>query len=215
MLHNVSSAVYLIDFDNVRPDIGVPYRNRDTAQAADFVRRQVLQHAASSAGITDVRLRYYGGWYLKRGDSTYDCRDLVRWIPRAPKRDGVMRVVIELASSLLAYPALDFYGTLRLPGVQTAAASCSSPCSLHCAPRPQQKMVDMMLGLDLVRLTSVEPVHAVLYSSDEDLYPAVLEASHGNGRATKITWLRPGRPSGNSPNDTHVASTALEIRELP
>jgi hypothetical protein len=211
----VSVAVYLIDFDNVRPDAGVPHRNRDCSMAADHVRRQALEHARNYGGITEVRLRYYGGWFLKRGDASYDARDLRRWITRAPRRDGELLVATELASSLLAQPLTTFYGTLRLPGQQVSALTCGGLCARHCRQAPHQKMVDAMLSLALVHISSLEPVHVVLYSSDEDLLPSVLLAAKMNGRATKITWLRPGRPSGDSPNDVHLIAPRLAIQERP
>lgn len=215
ILATVTAALFLIDFDNVRPDAQLPFRQRNAEQAADYVRRQALQHAQGETGVTEVRLRYYGGWHLRRGDVSYDARALLRWISRISRRDQVtgLRVSTELASTLLAHPTHSFLGTLRIPNHETPSQpECTSVCALHCSPRPHQKMVDMMLGLDLMTVVSVEPAHAVLFSSDEDLFPAVIAAIRSPARAASVTWIRPGRATGNSPNDVHVAQSPIRIR---
>lgn len=68
----MTAAVFLIDFDNVRPDADQPWRLRNASLAADFIRRQSLAYAQQEQGVDEVRLRYYGGWHLKRGDTSYD-----------------------------------------------------------------------------------------------------------------------------------------------
>lgn len=209
----MTTAVFLIDFDNVRPDANQPWRQRNAVLAADFVRRQSLAHAQQQAGVDEVRLRYYGGWLLKRGDTSFDARDLASWRVRLPRRDTTtgLRVLVEVASSLLAQPAREFKGTFRLPD-RHAAPGCGNACPMHCSRKPQQKMVDMLLGLDLLTLASVEPAHVVLFTSDEDLFPAVVAAAHGAARAASLTWLRPGRAGGDSPNDVLLAQTQMRIR---
>jgi len=212
----VTAAVFLIDFDNVRPDAHQPYRRRDAASAADFVRRQALQYATKNTDVEECRLRYYGGWVLKRGEASFDAEKLARWIPQVPRRDTAtgLRVIVELASSLLAHPGLPFFGTLRLPSRDAPSpSSCTSQCPTHCTPRPAQKMVDMMLGVDLLTLAAIERSHAVLFSSDEDLYPAVISVSGATAKAASVTWLRPGRANGSSPNDSHLATTPLRIAQ--
>ncbi len=73
-----------------------------------------------------------------------------------------------------------------------------------------------MLALDLVTLATTEPTHAFLFSSDEDLFPAVIGARGTTAKACSMTWVRPARPRGNSPNDDHLSTYSVRIiGEIP
>lgn len=183
--------------------------------AAEHLRERLLLHARD-LGAREAIVRYYGGWILPKGALSYDAQDLVRWTIRVPKHDNKtgVRFRAEIARSLAAAGSAQLIGTFR-PANRSAPRHhhCTANCNLHCTPRAYQKMVDMMLGLDLLTFAVRDSAHVVVASEDEDLFPAMLATAAGGMRAASVTWIRPGRPRGASPNDCYLGREKVSILE--
>lgn len=201
------SAIFLIDFDNVRPDSQEPYSRRSVSNAADNIKTRLLGFASKTLKIKDeVILRFYGGWFLKSRTRTYDADELLKWIHRRRGRDSNtgLRMNAELALALKDVPSSELYGTLRL----SSQSKCLPLCHEHCN-RSAQKMVDMMISFDLVFYSLQESAHIILVTSDEDMIPSAILASSRRGTALSMNWLRPKRPYGDSPNDRYLSNMSV------
>lgn len=138
--------------------------------------------------LVDVRL--YGGWVDEVGNATENANVLVGLLPYLRGRRRGLIVRPSLAVALLGYPQARLRGTLRTR-----------------SRRRREKMVDQMLGSDLMHLARTDDVHAVVFSDDDDLVPPLINACLARPSSTRL--VRSSRRA--RPNDAQLSKLGLII----
>lgn len=147
----------LVDFSNVQPSL----KTQLDVQLAleECVHALIKAVKLFSPTPTELRLRLYGGWLLPDDTDSHVAQWLLAEMAAIRGRREGVRILPSYATAMAEFPNVRLVGTLRKIGGKYA-----------------QKMVDSMLGLDLIYLVSTSDP-AILLSDDDDLMPAVLKAA--------------------------------------
>lgn len=186
MLHK--HGIALVDYHNVHGLLARPGTSPRLTLEPTLDLVATAFDRIAGGWIVDARL--YGGWLDEIGNATESANVLLSLLPylRGRRKGSVVRP--SLATALLGYPPSRLHGTLR-----TRARS------------RREKMVDQMLGSDLVHLARADNVHAVVFSDDDDLVPPLITACIARSSSTRL--VRSSRRA--RPNDALLASLGLEI----
>lgn len=182
----------LVDYDNVklirrdRTDEDVRYNVTEIARAiASCVK-------SSSPAISEVDVRFYGGWNTQNrtpsdlGERMLRCHDVAR------TRFYGLTIRPSIATAPLAWPNASLWGFFKSQRRDR-----------------QQKMVDTLITVDALWLTSHSDTLVV--SDDQDMVPVLVAGHLGSGR---IASLR-GNPDGSYFFDDILRLHGVTLRTLP
>jgi len=183
----------LVDFHNFVADrtdrSGIQAAAEDAVDAAV----QAFVHWGSVAALD---IRFYGGWLDEDGHPSPNAQTLLATLPdlRGRRRGVVVRP--ELAMATMVEPTLRLHGTVRLRG-----------------GRRREKMVDQMIGCDMVFLAGSGGSFAdiAVFSSDDDLIPPLLMANKIKPNLAR--WVRK-QSTHTRPNDQRLRHLGLIILEI-
>ncbi len=176
-------ALALIDYDNVVPI-------EDKRPAAEFehslyqIKDKVLEYLRLHISqISEVEMRFYGGWRDEQGNLTLKANHLTFYLPAIRGLYNGVRVKPSMAMQLASFPSRELNGTLRVNGKKRG-----------------QKMVDTMMTADAFHLAD-SPYNALLVlSDDDDLLPAAVTVS-SRGCFNRAVHVLRKRASGTGLND--------------
>lgn len=141
----------------------------------------------------DVELRLYGGWRDAAGAITPKGEWLLASLHLLRGIRQRIRFRPSVAFSIAKVPSVTLNGTFRRRG-----------------GKPIQKMVDIMIGLDVCLYAEEPSAFTVVLSNDEDLVPAFVAALQN--KVDPLLWIRPGRTSA-APNDATLLRRGLLIAD--
>lgn len=123
---------------------------------------------AKIPGSEEADCRLYGGWRTVDNQYTRRAEQMLGRLQRFRGRRGRIRVKLSMITEVLARDGVTIAGTYQ---------------------NGAQKMVDVMLALDLLYLSKFEECGLVLVSDDSDLLPAILVAASRRGRVNQLLIL--------------------------
>lgn len=182
-------VVCLVDLFNVQAKL---HSLTDVELAVEEAVQALISAArAQSIQGAEFDLRLYGGWM----DPTSSYTHVANWLLQAASNTrglrGGWRIVPTCVTTLARFPSVILNGTLRKAG-----------------GRPQQKMVDTMLCLDLLYFIENQE-KVLLLSDDDDLMPAVLTAA--SMRPKELSLIR-RRAAGQGMNDHCLAAHSYQVQ---
>ena len=143
------------------------------------------------APFSDVRVRFYDGWRDVGGNPTRRARLLLELLPQLRGLRHGVRLHPSIAEAPLDATWSPLRGTFR---------TVPFP--------PHQKMVDVLIAIDLVRLSATSSGPILLLSDDDDYVPALLVASSRTSAC--ITAVR-SRPLGRAANDHFLSAAGVSV----
>ena len=183
----------VVDYDNVCGQDSEPSVDPEPS-AVDLVDTLASAFAAEFPAVTELDVRFYGGWIDESGAISPSANKLIPIMPRLRGRYHSLIVRPSLALAMVQFPEEWLKGTVRLRSRQK-----------------RQKMVDGMIGCDAIFVAGKGVVHCGLVTDDDDLVPAALSAHTINPHM--FAWMRP-RPMGNALNDGVFAKRGLRVRQF-
>ncbi len=183
----------LVDFHNFVADRSSGSSIQAAAQDAVDAAVQAFAHSGTVAALD---IRFYGGWLDEDGHPSPNAQTLLATLPDLRGRRRGMVVRPELAMAMMAEPTLRLHGTVRLRG-----------------GRRREKMVDQMIGCDMVFLAGSEGsfVDIAVFSSDDDLIPPLLMTNKIKPNLAR--WVRK-HSIHTRPNDQRLRHLGLTILEI-
>lgn len=177
----------LVDYDNA---VGPTERNAYDAQAnlERFLRDLASAVIAVLPRADELYVRLYGGWTTTDNQNSPRADLLLPLLSGFRKRIDGLRVKPTLVRSLVLHSDLDFLGTYRQGG---------------------QKMVDVMLSLDLIEQAKQLDKAVLIVSDDDDFVPACACAAHLRSRHNPLLIFR--RSKKIAPNDKAICKLSAVI----
>lgn len=186
-------ALALLDYDNIRLHGSfVQGIHGSETEANDIVDRLSNAFRAAFPQLTELDLRFYGGWTDESGSRSPAASQLVSALRFLRARKNGVMIRPTLATTMISFPQLLLRGTIRLQGKQR-----------------RQKMVDGMLGCDAAFLASGGQRPVGVVTDDEDLIPALLLSHAANPNGT--VWFRCRRAVGTGLNDQSLQRQGIRI----
>lgn len=184
----------LVDYDNLCRYDENPTKADIELRTLELVDLLASVFRAAFSRLTELDIRFYGGWIDERGLASPDSVRLLEILPGLRGRRSGLIVRPSLATTMVRFPRMVLKGTARL--------------HTH---RRRQKMVDGMLGFDALSAVEGDATRVGIVTDDDDLVPAVLSAHAA--RAESIVWMRP-RPVGHGLNDRSMTERGVRIHPL-
>jgi len=189
----------LVDYDNIQEED----KRKGLIYIASIVKEKLAHAIQDDDALKEIQLRLYGGWYDKMAVTrrAQDLSiEIGRNFPFV--FDGKFKVHIELARSLAKVPKTVLYHTFRTqrplenikcknPETNCTSGDCplwamydfisNRRCPVEeCTKTPEevfykdeQKLVDVMLAIDLMHFATTERKTICLVTSDDDFIPAI------------------------------------------
>jgi hypothetical protein len=212
----------LVDFDNLDSKL----RLQSLIDISDSILTRFSQPMLAKLGVAEFRL--YGGWAKGSSLTTVAQRlssEIQRSFPKIISMPAPIRITMELAQSLEAFPLRPLGNTLRKEPIrkilfqQPTKTTCrNASCPIeplygffwdeHCpvpgcsatpynlGSQEAQKMVDTMLVADLLYLSHGGHSPICVVSADDDMWPGILSSV---AMGTHVLHLQPrynGQSSG-------------------
>ena len=191
----------LVDYDNVCRYGANPTKADIELRTQTLVDRLASVFRAAFSRLNELDIRFYGGWIDEHGSHSPAAVRLFEVLPGLRGRRSGLIVRPSLATTMVRFPRMVLKGTARL--------QMHRPQQKR---RPQQKMVDGMLGFDALSAAEEGAARVGIVTDDDDLVPAVLSAHAAHGES--IVWMRP-RPVGRGLNDRTMTEHGVRIHHLP
>lgn len=186
-------ATVLVDYDNCRlsPREFAP---QDVEHNLISITRAIIDICRRDMpSVSELRLRFYGGWISQDGLYTSRAEQLLRSLDVVRGLVDGMRLIPELATGLSRYCTENLIGLVRTD---------RNPV--------QQKMVDTLITVDALHV-SQESIIAIV-SDDDDLVPGAIGVSaSGNGPVHLIRR----RAEGRGKNDSLCRRVGVVFGTLP
>lgn len=164
----------------------------DLEVEVELVCQRISSIAVPLLGRTaEARVRFYDGWRDIAGNPTGRARLLLALLPQIRGLRHDLRLLPSIAEGVFDTAWSPLRGTFR---------TVPSP--------PHQKMVDVLLANDLVRISGRSRAPLLLFSDDDDYVPALLAAS--TVTAAGVTAVR-RRPLGRSVNDSWLSAAGVTV----
>ena len=195
----IRQGLALVDYDNL-----CRYDKNPTTADVELRTLELIDLLASAfraafSRLTELDIRFYGGWIDKRGLHSPAAVRLLGVLPGLRGRRSGLIVRPSLATTMVRFPRMVLKGTVRLRTPRRRR------------PRWEQKMVDGMLGFDALSAAEEGATRVGIVTDDDDLVPAVLSAHAA--RAESIVWMR-RRPTGSGLNDRNTTEQGVRIHPL-
>ena len=182
----------LLDYDNLREQPVSPSMIDREDEVFAIVGRLARTFLTGFPRLTELDLRFYGGWTDESGCLSPDAQQLLLVLRSLRGRRYGTIIRPTLAGTMVNLSHLLLKGTVRLQ-----------------ARRRRQKMVDGMLGCDAVVMASLADGPVGVVTDDEDLVPALLVSHAANPRGT--IWFRQRRAVGSGLNDQSLQRQGIQI----
>lgn len=182
----------LLDYDNLREQPISPSMIDCEVEVFAMVDRLAGTFLTVFPNLTELDLRFYGGWTDESGNLSPDAQQLLPILRSLRGRRYGTIIRPTLARTMVNFSHLLLRGTVRLQ-----------------AKRRRQKMVDGMLGCDALFMASLADGPVGVVTDDEDLIPAILVSHAANPSGT--IWFRQRRAVGSGLNDRSLQRQGLHI----
>ncbi len=201
----VEEAFVLVDYDNLgfrRSESKTTEGSvaEDLDEIVDSVTKDTLELLPL---LGRVVIRLYGGWTSDTGIPTRTAGILMAHLSSVARRHKGRLRIAGLALGLYRVPAT-LFGTYRL----RPKGICPKCGAVRAATFGEQKMVDMMIGLDLCEIARNTDASVLVFSDDQDLVPALAIA--GTDAHGRVFWIR-GETSEPGPNDNSLRGCTVTI----
>lgn len=205
----MEEAFALVDYDNL--DFRKPQQGATESLVADGLTEivsAVTRQAVDVIPLLDrIAIRLYGGWSGESGMPTRLAGMLAAHIPTIPRRYKRTVVIPTLVLGLFESSS-NLRGTYRV----RSRGACGRCGAFRSSSFGEQKMVDLLLGLDIHQMAERTDSAILVFSNDQDLVPAFLAAaSRAGGR---LFWVRE-LDAGAGPNDASLQDKGVSIIEIP
>jgi uncharacterized LabA/DUF88 family protein len=187
MIHYISKRIVmkwvhtLVDYDNAI-ELSESVHKNVSINLSVLSRRLARTLGSRIPDSEELFVRLYGGWLTLDNQLSHRGVWLLSEISNFRRKIEALRLRFTVVREILARSDLTLRGTYRQGG---------------------QKMVDVMIAVDLLSLAPERDTSLVLVSDDDDLIPAVVAgAEHRNSR-NPVHLLRRRKAAGSAQND-HV-----------
>lgn len=179
----------LVDYDNAI-ELRERVRSDVTVNLATLCRRLVGSVANIIPDSEELFIRLYGGWMTLDSSLSHRGGWLLGEVPNFRRKIDPLRLKMTIVREILARSDLTFCGTYQ---------------------HDEQKMVDVMIAVDLLVLATETDTSLVLVSDDEDFVPAVVACAEHRTPRNPLHLLRRRKLAGSAPNDDILQSCNVVI----
>lgn len=191
MTANVSSAVALLDWDNVNK-VRVDSQMDAEIAIAESIMLVAPRVLSEFTDVVDLQLWLYGSWEYQGGKPTRFRSMISAAAAGSNRRIERCYVTVTPVDSLAVQREQDS-GRRLVPYLATNRCRCPSRTSIN-----EQKLADTMIVADAVYLSIFPDQAVVIVSDDNDMLPGALLASNFSSTTNQlrqqvppIAWLRP------------------------